>query len=101
MEPNPTSTSPKKASFSPSARATFTQMMRIGCPAEADGEGQQAQIVAHQRHVGRFQGLRGVADGDAHSGGGQRRRVVDAVAHHHHMAVLLAQLGHGRYLIFR
>ena len=71
--------------------------------AEADGEGNGAQVVGHQRNVGGLD--RGVgaggAHGDADVGRGQRRRVVDAVADHGHRAELPTQLLDERDLVGR
>ena len=74
----------------PSASATFWRMMRRARRLSRTAKGSLAQIVGHQRHVGRLQGGVGAggAHGDAHGGPRQRRGIVDAVADHGHRPVL-------------
>ena len=75
-----------------SAAATLARMSQRGA-AEADREGDAAQVVGHQRDVGGLERRRraGRAHRDADVRRGQRRRVVDAVADHRHRPVRAAR----------
>ena len=65
------------------AQNRFWRILRQRRPRQRNRVGHAAEVVAHQRDVGRFHRHVGTgAHGEGDVGGGQRRRVVDAVAGH-------------------